>query len=321
MYLKTAIIAVWFFVSYALLVFVAPTWWLALPLALSFALAAAAVTFNIQHDGGHKAYSNYGWVNRLAALTMDLVGASSYLWRFKHGHFHHTCVNVAGHDTDIDTGFVARLAPQQRRRWGHRFQQFYMWLAYGLMAVRWHLMGDFQEIIAGRIGPHKIPRPRGWDLVLFILGKLFSLGLVLVIPLFFHPWWVVALFYLFVTGIMGVVMAVVFQLAHCVEEAEFPMPQKHTQRMERSWAEHQVETTVNFSGKSRILTWLLGGLNFQIEHHLFPRICHIHYPALSKIVQEVCRKFDVRYNVHKSLLAGIRSHFRWLRRMGMSDAM
>jgi len=147
-----------------------------------------------------------------------------------------------------------------------------------------------------------------------------SLSIAFVIPLFFHKFLDVALFYLLVTGVTGIVLAVVFQLAHCVEEAEFPLPQENTLRMENAWDIHQVETTVDFARKSWLVSWLLGGLNFQIEHHLFPRICHVHYPALSKIVEETCREFGLRYHAHKTLLAGVLSHFRWLRRMGLSSA-
>jgi linoleoyl-CoA desaturase len=318
MYLKTAIILFWFVASYVLLVFFAHSWWQALPLAVLFAGAAAAVTFNIQHDGGHQAYSKYAWINKLAAMTMDMIGASSYLWRLKHGIFHHTFCNVVGHDTDIDVGMLARFSPHQPRLRVHRWQHLYMWALYGLMAIRWHLVGDFQDVIRGKIGTHSIPRPRGWDLVIFVTGKMVSLGLVLVLPSFWHPVWVVVLFYLLVAGIMGVVQAIVFQLAHCVEEADFPAPQEDGLRMKHAWADHQVETTVDFARKSRIVSWLLGGLNFQIEHHLFPRICHIHYPALSAIVEETCREFGLRYIAHETLVRGVISHFRWLRRMGMT---
>ena len=318
MYLKTAIVVVWFAAAYTLLVFFAQTWGQALPLVASFALSVAAVTFNIQHDGSHQAYSNRRWVNRLAAVTMDLVGASSYLWHWKHDVFHHTYTNVSGHDTDIEVGILGRLAPQQPRRRGHAWQHLYMWLAYALMTSRWHLWGDFEEAIAGRIRGHRVPRPRGWDLAVFIGGKVFSLTLILVIPMLLHPVWLVILFYLLATGIMGIVQAVVFQLAHCVEEADFPVPQGDTLRMEHAWARHQVETSVDFARGSRLLGWLLGGLNFQIEHHLFPRVCHVHYPALSVIVEETCQEFGVRYAANSTFWAGVGSHFRWLRRMGAS---
>jgi linoleoyl-CoA desaturase len=109
---------------------------------------------------------------------------------------------------------------------------------------------------------------------------------------------------------------VVFQLAHAVEDAEFPMPQEGTRDMENAWAIHQVETTVDFARRSQLAAWLLGGLNFQIEHHLLPRICHVNFPALSKIVEKTCRDYGVKYNEHPSFRAGLASHFRWLREMG-----
>jgi linoleoyl-CoA desaturase len=245
-----------------------------------------------------------------------MIGASSYLWHWKHGIFHHTFVNVTGHDTDIDVGKFARLTPHLPHRPMHRWQHLYMWALYALMGSRWQLWGDFNDVIVGRIGPHKIPRPKGWEMVIFVGGKLLSLAIAFGIPMCFHQVWIVVLFYLMITGIIGVVMAVVFQLAHCVEEAEFPLPSEETQRMEQSWDVHQLETTVDFARDSRIVSWLLGGLNFQIEHHLFPRICHVHYPALSKIVEQTCRDFGVRYVAHKTVMAGIRSHYRWLRRLG-----
>jgi linoleoyl-CoA desaturase len=316
MYLKTAVILAWLATSYALLVFAAPTLWLAAPLSISLALAISAVGFSVQHDGGHHAYSRYEWVNRLAALSLDLIGASSYLWRWKHVVMHHTYPNVAGQDTDIDIGALARLAPGQRGRWFHRWQHAYLWFLYSLTASVWHLYGDFKEVITGRIGGHKIPRPTGWELVTFITGKVVSISLLLGIPMFVHSWWVVLIFYLVVTAVLGIVLTVVFQLAHCVGEADFPLPDDSTLRMPDAWAAHQVRTTVDFARDSRVLCWLLGGLNFQVVHHLFPRICHIHYPALSRIIETTCAEFGVRYSAHRSFLAGVVSHFRWLRRLG-----
>ncbi len=316
MYLKTAAILAWLATSYALLVFATPTVWLAAPLSISLALAISAVGFSIQHDGGHHAYSRFAWVNRLAALSLDLIGASSYLWRWKHVVLHHTYPNVDGQDTDIDAGGIARLSPNQPRRWYHRWQHLYLWPLYALTAAAWHLFGDFKEVIVGRIRQHRIPRPRGWDLVIFLTGKTSSIMLLLGIPMLVHSWWVVLLFYLAVTGVVGVVLTVVFQLAHCVGEAEFPLPAAETGKMSDSWAAHQVHTTVDFARKSRVLSWYLGGLNFQVVHHLFPKICHVHYPALARIIEATCREFGVRYTAHRSFFAGIVSHFRWLRLLG-----
>jgi linoleoyl-CoA desaturase len=316
MYLKSAIIVVWLVASWALLVFVAQTWWLAVPLAISLALALAAVGFSIQHDGGHEAYSKRRWVNTLAARALDLIGASSYLWKWKHSIFHHTYTNITGVDTDIEIGAIVRVTPQQKRRWFHRWQHLYLFPLYGITASRWHLVGDFKEVVSGWMGPHRIPRPKGRDLAVFLGGKLFSLGWFLVVPMFFHPAWLVVCFYLFITAMMGVAMSVVFQLAHCVGEAGFPMPDPETAKLDGSWAVHQVETTVDFARGNRALSWWVGGLNFQIEHHLFPRVCHVHYPALAPIVEAACREYGVRYAAHPTFRAGIASHYRWLRELG-----
>ena len=197
--------------------FFAASWWQAIPLAVCVALAMCFIGFAIQHDGNHEGYSRRNWVNKLAGGTLDMIGASSYVWHWKHGILHHTYSNIDGHDSDIDAGPVARLSPHQPRYWFHRWQHIYLWPLYAFTSPRWHLWGDFKDVILGRIGQHPIPRPKGWDLVQFLGGKAFSIAFLLVIPMFFHEWWVVVLFYLFVTGVIGLVLTVVFQLAHCVE--------------------------------------------------------------------------------------------------------
>ena len=317
MYVKAALVLLWFAVSYTLLVFVARTWWQALPLAIMLGMATAAIGFNIMHDAGHGAFSKHRWVNQFFAMSLDMVGGSSALWRWQHGVYHHTYVNITGSDADIDLGPLGRLTPYQRRRWYHRVQHWYIWLLYGAMAIKWHLYDDFWGLFTGRIGANRIPRFTGKELLVFFAGKAVFLFLAFGLPLLFHPVWVVAVFYVVAAVVLGLVLSVVFQLAHCVEEAKFPMPNEVTHRMDRAWAMHQVETTVDFSRGNRAISWLLGGLNYQIEHHLFPRICHTHYAAMAKLVEETCRDFGIRYNEHKTLWAGIASHFRWLRQMGL----
>lgn len=319
MYLKTAIIMTWFAASWTLLVFFTTSIWVAIPLAVLLAVSMAVIGFSIQHDGGHNGYSKYRWINKLAAMSLDLIGVSSYLWYWKHAIFHHTYTNVQGHDTDIDVSWLARFSPHVKRLRIHRWQHFYLWPLYGLMASRWHLYGDFKDVWTATIGPHKIARPRGWDLAVFIGGKIVSFMMLIAVPMFFHPWWLVLAFYMLITSVIGVVLSVVFQLAHCVEEADFPLPNEGGVHIDNAWAIHQVETTVDFARNSRVLSWLLGGLNFQIVHHLFPKICHIHYPALSAIVEETCREYGVKYQVHSSFWAGVVSHYRWLRLMGRPE--
>lgn len=319
MYLKTTIILTWAAASYTLLVFFAEHWWQALPLVFSLAMAIAGIGFSIQHDGGHKAFSRFQWVNSLAAKSLDLMGASSYLWYWKHSVFHHTYSNIPGVDTDIELGAAIRTNPAQKRRWFHRWQHLYLFPLYGVTSSRWHLYGDFKEVATGWMGPHRVPRPKGMDLTVFILGKVISIGIFLVVPMFFHDWYTVVLYYGIVTGLMGVMLSVVFQLAHCVGTADFPSPDAETNRLDRGFAAHQVETTVDFARQSPFWCWWLGGLNFQIEHHLFPRVCHIHYPALSKIVEATCKEYGVRYHAEPTFRSGLASHYRWLREMGRPE--
>jgi len=316
MYVKTAILLAAFAVWYTLLVFVDQTWWQGLLLAVLLGLSAAGIGFNIQHDGGHQAYSNLPWVNKLMAMTLELIGGSSHLWRWKHVVLHHTYVNITGHDTDIDLGLLARLTPHQRRLPYHRWQHLYLWPLYGLLAIKWQLLDDFRKLISGRISNQPFPGPKGRELVIFIAGKAIFFTLAFGIPLLFHSIGVVLLYYGIAGLVAGMALSVVFQVAHCVEEAEFPLPREETGRVEHAWAIHQAETTVDFARRSRVVAWLTGGLNFQIEHHLFPQLCHVNYPAISKLVEETCREFGIKYTEHRSFRAGLASHFRWLRRMG-----
>jgi linoleoyl-CoA desaturase len=315
MFRKTAVIFIWFGLSYGLLVFAATTWWQLVPLAAALGLAMAAIGFNIQHDARHGAYSDRPWVNRLMSFSLDLVGGSSFLWHYKHDVIHHTYVNITGHDTDIDLGNMGRLSPHQSRFWFHRLQHWYLWFLYGLIVIKWHFYDDFHDLLVGRIGAHPFPRPRTWDLIRFFGGKAVFFSLAFVVPLLLHPVWVVGVVYLVAAWIAGLVLSIVFQLAHCVEEADFPLLPA-AGRIDHSWAAHQVATTVNFARGNRVVSWLVGGLNFQIEHHLFPHVCHVHYPALARVVEQTCTEFGVRYVAHETLAASIASHYRWLRRMG-----
>jgi linoleoyl-CoA desaturase len=245
-----------------------------------------------------------------------MLGGSSYTWDHKHNTIHHTYANIADHDDDIDLGWFGRLAPTQRRLWFHRAQHFYLWVLYGLMPIKWHVWDDFRDVARGRIGLHRFARPRGLKLGMFIGGKTLFMCMAFVVPALVHPFWQVLLFYALTCWINGVLISVVFQLAHAVEQAEFPLPDQVTGRMPSDWAVHQVQTTVNFARRNKVLTWFLGGLNFQIEHHLFPRISHVHYPRISRLVESACRRFDLTYNEHANTFAAIASHYRWLRQMG-----
>jgi linoleoyl-CoA desaturase len=320
MYAKTAIIAATFVAAYVLLVFVATAWWQVVPLAILLALAIVAIGFNVMHDGSHGAYSDSPLLNRLMSMSLDVVGGSSHFWHWKHVVFHHTYVNVVGYDTDINLAGLGRLTPHHRHAALHRWQHWYVWLLYCVMAMKWHLYDDFRLALNGRMGEHVAPSPRRRQLAIFAGGKVVFFTLAFGLPLLMHPLWVVASVYVLTAAVLGLVLGAVFQLAHCVELADFPL-ERSPGHMESSWAVHQVETTVDFARDSSAAAWLLGGLNFQIEHHLFPRMCHVNYPAIAPIVERTCAEFGVRYNRNPTVLAAVRSHYRWLRQMGATPAV
>lgn len=320
MALKVVVILMANAACYGWLVFGASTWWEAIPLSIAMGLCMAGIGFGIQHDGGHKACSSRDWINTLCAGTLDLIGASSYLWKWKHGILHHQYTNIEGVDSDIELGIFGRLAPSQPRLPHHRWQHIYLWPLYGFLTLKWKLFDDFRDMAQGRIGRQPVPRPKGMDLALFLTGKALYLGLALALPLSLHKAMDVLPLYVLAELVLGATLSVVFQLAHAVELAEFPtLPDDG--RLESGWMAHQLRTTVNFSPRSSLVTWLVGGLNHQVEHHLFPRICHVHYPALSEVVERTCREHGILYRSSPTFAAGLASHYRWLRRMGKGDAV
>nr|WP_255216550.1 acyl-CoA desaturase [Pseudenhygromyxa sp. WMMC2535] len=287
--------------------------------SINVGLAVGGMGMSIQHDGGHRAFASTRRGNWWAAAVLDFLGASSYVWRVKHGVVHHTFPNVEGADDDIELGALARMSPGQPRYAFHRLQFVYLPLLYGFITFKWFLWDDYRDLLRGKVGAANIAMPRGAELALFIAGKVAHLGWGLVLPVIVLGWaWGLA-FYVVAFYLAGFVLALVFQLAHCVEEAEFISlaPSEH---IERGFAQHQLATTVDFARENPWLTWYVGGLNFQAVHHLFPRISHVHYPELAGIVETCCAEYGVRYHASPSLRAAVTSHLRWLWRMGQPVA-
>jgi len=316
MYMKTGVVIVWCALSYVGLLH-ASTLWQGVLLSVSLGLAMAAVGFNVMHDGNHGAYSRHAWVNQVMARSLDLLGGSAYFWRFKHNIAHHTYTNISGQDDDIRLGILGRLSPHDPWHRFYRFQHIYIWGLYALLALEWQTTGELRNIIANRrIGMTRVPFPGHWEHVLFWVGKGIFFGLAFALPLLFHPLGSVLACYALSAVTLGATLGIVFQLAHCVEEAHFEQPPTEHAVVGKEWAVHQIESTVDFAPQSRLVTWYVGGLNYQIEHHLFPRTCHLHYPALAPIVESVCRRYGVRHFTHPTVGSAIRSHGRWLRTMG-----
>jgi linoleoyl-CoA desaturase len=322
MHVKTGAIVGWFAGSYALLLlWGGSSAWLAVALTVSLALATAGIGFSVMHDANHGAYSRSARVNRAWGLALDFVGASSYLWRFKHNVHHHTYANVDGMDVDIDGAPFLRLAPSQRRRAFHRWQHLAAWPLYGVLGLKWWFVDDVVDLVRGRIGPHPFPRPGGRELVTVLAGKAVFVTWAILVPLLVHrSGWVVVLF-LLGSLTLGLVLSTVFQLAHTVPAAAFHGVASGDQRMPTGWAEHQVRATVDFAPSNRLLGWYVGGLNFQIEHHLLPDVCHVHYRALAGIVAETCRAYGVPHRSEPTLCAAIAAHYRHLRALGRGSGV
>ncbi len=222
MHAKTATILVWFVASYGLLLALGGTsWWLAAGLTVSLALATGAIGFSIMHDANHGAYARTVAANRAWALALDFIGASSYVWRFKHNTLHHAYANIDGLDADIDAGPFLRLAPSQPVRWFQRFQHVYAWPLYGVLAIKWWFLDDVVDLVRGRIGSAAFPRPKGRQLATLIAGKAVFLGWAVLVPgLVFRSAWI-APYFLLGAFVLGFVLSIVFQLAHTVPDAAF----------------------------------------------------------------------------------------------------
>ena len=316
LYAKTIVAFALTIVSWTTLMFASPGVWLALLCVAGLAAGATLNAFCVQHDANHGAYFSKRRYNHLLGWTSDaLLGFSSYAWRVKHNVAHHTYTNVDDWDDDISQVPFARFMPQQKTRPWYRLQHYYIWPLYTLMVLRWQTAGDLSAFLRGSIGHSPLRLPKRWDLVGVIAGKAIFITWALVIPMLIYPWWVVIAAYIAFAMMMGLITATTFQLAHCVEEADFASVEELA-GPKRVWAVHEVETTVDFCPRNPVLSWVLGGLNYQIEHHLFPRVPHTHYRRIAEIVKRNSEKYGVRYTVQPSLWFALRSHFRHLRTMG-----
>ncbi|MBI4421450.1 MAG: acyl-CoA desaturase [Gemmatimonadetes bacterium] len=288
-----------------------------LALAMFMGVAVAGIGFAVSHDALHGAYSSHPRVNALVGLTFDILGANGYMWRIMHNVVHHTYTNIHGVDEDLDAAWFLRLSPRAPWRRVHRFQHWYALAPYSLATLNWVFLKDYKYFLKRRVGPYEDKRHGLPQWLLLFGGKLFYYGWAIVVPLLVVDlaWWQLAIGFVAMHLTTGVILSVVFQLAHVVEQTAHPLPDREGV-MEHAWVVHEMLTTANFSMRNRILSWYVGGLNFQIEHHLFPKTCSVHYPRLSAVVREVAEKYGIPYHHNPTLWRAIRSHWRMLRELG-----
>ncbi|TXD77060.1 acyl-CoA desaturase [Algoriphagus ratkowskyi] len=287
-------------------------------LYITSGLGMAGVGMGVMHDALHGSYSKNKKVNKYVGYSMNLIGASANVWKIQHNVLHHTYTNVDEGDDDINTPFFLRFTPNTKRYWIHRFQYLYIWFFYGLSTISWITTKDFVRVKRYRdMGFFNKEGEYNKEVMKIAAWKLLYYSYALVLPLIMIPLpaWIIILAFLSMHFVTGICISLVFQTAHIVQDAVFLKPDQEG-LISNDWTVHQLATTSNYAPRSKVFSWLIGGLNFQVEHHLFPNICHIHYSKLSEIVSETAREFNVPYLVKKTFVAALSDHVKMLRQLG-----
>jgi linoleoyl-CoA desaturase len=317
LFAKTGIIAIiagfLYFMPYYLQIGL--VWYLLISILKGAFMAMAG--FDIGHDAIHGSYSNRTWVNTiLGILSFDGSGVSSWYWSEKHNKIHHTDTNTED-DDDLNVGKLLRLGPWQIRLPIHRFQHRYALILYGFEHLHWALWNDFKRYFTHKIGEQKITRKMKFvDHVIFWVGKILFVTKSIVVPIMFLGWLEGLLGFFVMEYFTGLIISVVFQLAHAQNKSEFFTPDPITRRINLEWAVEQLRSTADFATDNAFVSWCVGGLNFQIVHHLFPRISHIHYKSIQPIVIQACKEFNLPYNHYDKFSDAVIDHFAFLKRRG-----
>ncbi len=326
LYSKTIILGTLLGLNYASLYFVpADSNWIYVVYA-TLGIWFAGIGFNVMHDGAHGSYSDKAWVNNLMATSLNILGGNAFMWAEKHNISHHSYTNIEGADEDIDIWPFLRVNPSKKKLWFHKFQHIYVIPLYMITYLSWIYIQDFKKYFSGKVVDRPFKSKFGWVQHLeFWSSKVIYLAVFLFLPALAIGLKTAVIGYFAMAALCGSIITIVFQLAHVVEETTYVTDYEEAKKQNivldaihvtDDWATHQIHTTSNFSTKSKFLTWALGGLNFQVEHHLFPKISHIHYPKINEIVKKTCADFNVKYNEVPTFIAAVRSHLYHLKSVG-----
>lgn len=319
LFLKSSILLTSLVGLYITLVFFTPNPWISILLCCVLGLTFAAIGFNIMHEGGHGTFSKNKILNAFSAYSLNAMGGTIYFWKQKHNINHHTYTNIDGMDHDIDIKFM-RMHEEQEKQSYHKYQHFYWVFLYGISYMAWILYQDFEKYFTGKMGPKDIPKKIAFnEHLIFWTTKAFYVTVYLIVPMIMVGVIPTLLGFLIAGFVCGYSISIVFQLAHVVEGTQFPEPHPQTNKIDQEWAIHQISTTANFATKSKLVSWFVGGLNFQVEHHLFPRISHIHYPQLNEIVKQTCLDFNVNYLEHPTVFKAFASHLTHIKKLGVQQ--
>ena len=283
----------------------------------------AGVGMNVMHDANHESFSSKKWVNKLMGSSIYILAGNDYNWKVQHNVLHHTYTNIQGMDEDIDAGRIIRFSKHSKWLKIHKFQKYYSIFLYGLLTINWAITTDFKQsyqYLKKKLSYGKFPNPATqWTKL--IIGKILYYAIWIVLPLFLgFAWWQVLIGFFIMHYTAGIILSVTFQLAHVMPNTEMPLPDKDG-NMEHTWAIHQLFTTSNFAPKNKFVEFFTGGLNHQVEHHIFPHISHIHYNKISKIVRETANEFNLPYNEYKTFFRAFAEHFKQLNYLGTHPKM
>src|SRR6476660_3293533 len=316
LFIKAVVLTLAFIAIYIHLVFLTPAVIWQVFESILLGGIVAAIGFNVMHDGGHGSFSKYKWVNNVAAFSLNLLGGSSFMWNVKHNVIHHAYTNIDGVDDDIDIQPWMRMSSTQPKLKMHKYQHFYFWFLYSMLYILWVFVLDYQKYFKRKIGHMPLKKMSAWDHIIFWGFKALYLFLFFLIPFYTVGVLPTIIGFLIFSVVAGFILSIVFQLAHTVEHTHFPVPHDESGKLDDEWAIHQLKTTANFAPKNKLISWLVGGLNYQIEHHLFPKISHVHYPAIRKIIKQACSEFNVPYTEYKKMSHAVISHVLFLKQMG-----
>ena len=324
LYLKTIIMFSIFLIPYFLILNIDMSQWLQLLLTVVIGIGMAGVGMNVMHDGNHGSFSSKKWVNNLMGSSIYILAGNAFNWKVQHNVLHHTYTNIQGHDEDIDAGRVIRFSKHADWHKMHKYQQYYSVFLYGLLTINWAITTDFKQLyqyLKRGLSYGKAPNPATQWTILAI-SKIIYVLIWIVIPILVLSlaWWKILIGFFVMHYVAGLILSVTFQLAHVMPSTDMPLPDKEG-NMKNTWAIHQLFTTANFAPKNKIVGWFTGGLNRQIEHHLFSHISHVHYKELAKIVKKTAQEFNLPYNEYKTTRKAIALHFQQLKELGKNPAL
>lgn len=293
--------------------------WVALGLTVIMGIGLAGVGMCVMHDAAHGSFSSKEWVNKLFAGSMYLLGGNVFNWKMQHNVFHHAYTNIEGLDEDIASRGPLRLSQNAPLKKVHKYQYIHAFFFYGLLTLS-KLVKDFTQLAvynkAGITEKYKVNPVREYTrmVALKVIYLFMMIGVPIMVTSF--TWGQVVLGFLTMHWVAGFILSTVFQMAHVVEGTDQPLPDDK-QRIHHDWAVHELLTTSNFARNNRLLNLYVGGLNFQIEHHLFPNISHVHYRQISPIVEATAKEFNLEYNLKPSFRKALRSHVVRLKELGI----